>query len=627
MIIFRKERLEAELAALRDEWRVQMERSLKSVADEAIARLTRDSATMETEVAARVAGMGQALTEATVQTENKLNTLREELNQEDERSQRGLSQLEDAERRINDETAKLAQATGEIDLKLSGLRQYLDEQNDRLHESLRQLQAADERLSQQLSKLDAVAHAAGQNLESRAAAVLDGTSQEMTRRVEERVAAGGEQARAVGQDLESRAAAVLDGTSQEMARRAEERLAASREQARAAGQDLESRAAAILETASQEMARRAEERVAAWGEQARTAGQDLESRAAAILETASQEMTRRAEAAMQAWGERVRSIQEAAGQEIDRFGIQLKNDLSSRLEGTNEILKNIEATTAAAQESLRSTQESLASVSDRALGALTGRMESLMQDFMGNTERQMEESGRAATAKWIAELEDKATDATYTAFGSLFKVSEWCEKKATMRMQAALEKGLDAASDNVREKAEAALREFSAQAEAARGRISEFIEAERAQIRTAWETEGQEITSRLRAAFTEDTQATFNRASQDLLNQVSSVLETVRAETQAHENRLRDVVSQLGEQAIQAHEMRLDQVSRSSLQETISKFSQESSQHLDTLVISAEQRLRHTCNEVFTEVGEALRQRLLELTFPRPQAKAATDSA
>jgi hypothetical protein len=179
----------------------------------------------------------------------------------------------------------------------------------------------------------------------------------------------------------------------------------------------------------------------------------------------------------------------------------------------------------------------------------------------------------------------------------------------------------------VREKAEAALREFSAQAEAATGRISEFIEAERARIRTSWETEGQEITSRLRAAFTEDTQATFNRASQDLLNQVSSVLETVRAETQAHENRLRDVVSQLGEQAIQAHEMRLDQVSRSSLQETISKFSQESSQHLDTLVISAEQRLRHTCNEVFTEVGEALRQRLLELTFPRPQAKAATDSA
>jgi hypothetical protein len=627
MIIFRKERLEAELTALRDEWRVQMERSLKSVADEAIARLTRDSVAMEKEVAARVAGMGQALTEATVQTESKLATLREALDQEDERSRRGLSQLEDAESRVNDRTATLAEATGEIDLKLSGLRQYLDEQNDRLHESLRQLQAADERLSQQLSKLDAVAHAAGQNLESRAAALLDGTSQEITRRAEERAAAWSEQARAAGQALESRAAAILESASQEMTRRAEERAAAWGEQAHAAGQNLESRAAAILEAASQEMTRRAEERVAASDERARAAEQDLESRATAVLETASQEMTRRAEAAVEAWGERVRSLQEATGQEIDRFGVQLKNELSSRLDGTNEILRNIEATTAAAQESLRSTQESLAGVSERALEDVAGRMESLMQDVMGNSERQMEESGRAAIAKWIAELEDKATDATYTAFGSLFKVSEWCEKKAQTRMQAALEKGLNAASDNVREKAEAALREFSAQAEAATGRISEFIEAERAQIRTAWETEGQEITSRLRAAFTEDTQATLSRASQDLLNQVSAVLEAVRAETQAHENRLRDVVSQLGEQAIQAHEMHLDQLSRSSLQETISKFSQESSQHLDTLVMSAEQRLRHTCNEVFTDVGEALRQRLLELTFARPAAKAATDSA
>ena len=73
--------------------------------------------------------------------------------------------------------------------------------------------------------------------------------------------------------------------------------------------------------------------------------------------------------------------------------------------------------------------------------------------------------------------------------------------------------------------------------------------------------------------------------------------------------------------------MRLDQLSRSSLQETIGKFSQESSAVLETLLRSAEERLRHTCNEVFTEAGEALRQRLLELTFLRPAAKAATDSA
>ena len=520
MIIFRKERLETELAALRDDWRRQMERSLKTAAEETLATLRRESEAMEREVGSRVAGMGRALTEVTVQTENKADMLRDALNQQDEQSRQTLLQLEAAEqrleRRINDEAAKLAQATGEVDVKLSELRQYLDQQNERLHESLRQLRAADEHLGEQLSKLDRLAHAAGQNLESRANSILDATSQEMTRRAEEATAA---------------------------------------------------------------------------------------------------------------WSGQVRSIQDATGYEIDRFTTQLKADLSSRLEGTNETLRNIEAATRAAQESLQSTQESLARVSEQALEASAERMQGFLHDLLANAERQMEEAGRGATAKWIAALEDKATDATYTAFGSLFKVSEWCEKKAQQRMQDALEQGLNAASDNVREKAEAALREFSAKAEAATAQISASIETGCGQIRAAWETEAEQVRNRLRTAVTEETQATLSRASEDLVNQVSAALETVRAETLAQENRLREVVAQLGEQSAQTHELRLEQVSRLSLQETISKFSQESSDILETLARSAEERLRHTCNEVFTEAGETIRQRLLELTFSRPAAKAATDSA
>jgi chitodextrinase len=520
MIIFRKERLETELAGMRDEWRKQMERSLKSVADEAISRITRDSEAMEKEASSRVAKMGEALTEVAVQTENKFNILRDALSDQDERSRQTLRQLEAADlriqERVNDEAAKLVQASSELDLKLSGLRQYLDEQNDRLQESLRGMQAADERMNGQLSKLDRIVEAAGQNLESRANAVL--------------------------------------------------------------------------ETTSQEMKRRAEETISAWTEQVRTVGH-------------------------------------VTDQEIDRFTDHLKTELSRRLESTNETLKNIETATMAAQESLKSTQENLSKVSEQVLESANGRMHAFVQDLVANAEHQVEESGRAATAKWIAQLEDKATDTTYTAFGSLFKVSEWCEKKAQMRMQAALEKGLNAASDNVREKAENALQEFSTKAEAASGEISKVIEEWRAQIRANAESEGEQLLSRLRTTFTEDAQATLSRASQDLLNQVSSVLETVRAETLERENRMREAVAQLGEQAIQAHEMRLDRISRTSLQETISKFSQESNEVLETMSRSAEERLRSTCNQVFTEAGEALRQRLLELTFLRPAAKAATESS
>lgn len=492
-----------------------MERSLKAVADESIARITRESAVMEKEAAARVAALGRVLTEAAAQTETKLSALRGALDQQDEKSRRTLIQLEAAEQRIKENTAQLAEATGEVDLKLDGLRQYLDEQNERLHDLLSKLQAAEERLGEQLSKLDVLTQAAGQS---------------------------------------------------------------------------------------------------------------IESRAAAAIETTSQEMMRRAEDAMATWTEQLRIVQHAAGMEIEKFSAQLKSELSSRLNGTTETLRNIEAATIAAQESLRNSQDSLARVSEQAIEAAATRMQSLMQELAGNSERQMEESGRAATAKWIAELEDKATDATYTAFGTLFKVSEWCEKKAQIRMQAVLEKGLHAASDNVREKAEAALHEFSTKAEAASGQITAFIDAQREQIRAACEADGEQLASRLRAAFADDAQATLSKASQDLLAEANSVMDTIRTEAQSQENRLRETVALLADQAIEAHGLRLEQLSRSSLQETIGKFSQESTEHLETLVRSAEQRLRHTCNEVFAEVGESLRQRMLELTFPRPAAKAATDS-
>jgi len=516
MIIFRKERLETELAALRNEWRGQMERSLKAVADDAIGRLTRDSEKMEKEVASRIAGMGQALTEATTQTENKLNSLREAMNQQDERAQRALAHLEEAEQRIHGEASRLAQATADVDLKLGGLRQYLDEQNDRLQQSLRHLQVSEEHLSQQLSRLDAVAQAAGQN---------------------------------------------------------------------------------------------------------------LEGRATSILETASEEMTRRAEDVMTAWTQQVRMVQDATSREIDRFSSQLKTEFVARLDSASETLRSIETVTSAAQESLRRTQESLANVTEHSVEAAAGRMQGVIQELIGSSERRMEESGRAATAKWIAELEEKATDATYTSFGSLFKATEWCEKKAQVRMQAALEKGLNAASDNVREKAETALREFSEKAVAATSEISTLIETQSAQLRTAWEAEGERLTSRLRTAWTEDTQATLSKAKQDLLAEVSSVLETVRAEAEAQENKVKEAIVQLGDQAIQTHEARVEQIANASLQNTINKFNQESAEHLETLVRSAEQRLRHTCNQVFTEAGEALRMRLLELSLPRPAAKAATDSA
>ena len=59
------------------------------------------------------------------------------------------------------------------------------------------MQGAEERLGEQLSKLDVLTRAAGESIESRAAAAIETTSQEMMRRAEDAMSTWTEQLRIV----------------------------------------------------------------------------------------------------------------------------------------------------------------------------------------------------------------------------------------------------------------------------------------------------------------------------------------------------------------------------------------------------------------------------------------------
>ncbi len=179
-IVFRKERLEAELDALRTKWMERMEQSLRTVADESAARLSRDSE--------RIQQMNKAFAETTAEAEARLSSLRKALNQQDDRFQQALVELQATERRIGTQTAKLAEATTEVEDKLSRLREYLNQLS-------RRQQDADQRLNEHVARIDILTQAARQNLEQRATALLETASQEIERlssqlKIESRSAVG-----------------------------------------------------------------------------------------------------------------------------------------------------------------------------------------------------------------------------------------------------------------------------------------------------------------------------------------------------------------------------------------------------------------------------------------------------
>lgn len=92
-----------------------------------------------------------------------------------------------------------------------------------------------------------------------------------------------------------------------------------------------------------------------------------------------------------------------------------------------------------------------------------------------------------------------------------------------------------------------------------------------------------------------------------------SAKETWRTQREGQERQLRDALARLGEDSIDAYRKRLENASNAWLVAAVTTLTRQSEDAIGTLANSAERRLRQTCSEVFAELGDTLRHRLLEL--------------
>ena len=403
---------------------------------------------------------------------------------------------------------------------------------------------------------------------------------------------------------------------------------------------------------------------------AHTVEQALEQRAAALLEAQSQEMARRAQGAITAWAERLQPALEATGQQVvTRLAVQLKAELKDKVESAGAMVTRLEGTIESAEEALHNREESLARGSEHAIQSACERV----KDLASALTRDFQEAGRAAAEKWIAEIDGKATETSHHTFESIFKTAEWYEKKVHTQMQAAIDKGMENAIATLKEKAremsgifgteldhysrsyvehtqgqveeaaretlerlrkhaeemaaasagsivqqaredsEAALVEFREQAAGLSGQIKTHFEAHAAEALTRAGTDSQLLVAEFRAALKLQAQDELSGARKELLTQLGSAREELRLETEAQQQKLLQSVAGLNDQAIEDYKRRLEAASNSWLLTTVSKLSQQSEQHVQTLTKAAEERLRAACTEVFSGVGDALRRGLLDV--------------
>jgi hypothetical protein len=408
---------------------------------------------------------------------------------------------------------------------------------------------------------------------------------------------------------------------------------------------------------------------------------EMKRRSDALIESQSEEMNRRAEAIANSVVERLEPGLLAAGRQLlSSLAQDIEQQLAPQLDRAGAALRELEAGTVRAEEAARAREERLHELSERSLRDAAARAEEVFRQI----EARFEEAGVATQARLLAELDAKATDATHTAFESIFKSAEWYEKKSQTQMQATLEKGLAQAGEALRGKAgelsglfateldhftrsyvehakeqldetaraaatrtreaaqeasDAVAGGFSdraakiageqyqrlvAQSAAAQEHFAARIDAQAAETHSNLGDAARQTAANFRIEIEEQADASLGVARQKLDAQAETLTESWRAARAAEVQQVELDLAHIGNEAVENYKQRLDNASNTWVLTSVTKLNQQSQSLIENLATASEDRIRAACSGVFAAIGENLRQRVLR--DPEPDTRPKADS-
>ena len=142
------------------------------------------------------------------------------------------------------------------------------------------------------------------------------------------------------------------------------------------------------------------------------------------------------------------------------------------------------------------------------------------------------------------------------------------------------------------------------------------MEAHTTQIRSKLEGDARGFAAEFQRALSQHAQQTLALGKQELAIQIDQAKDALLIESQALERQFQASLNSLGTVAMDEHKQRLENASNSWLLTTVTKLNQQSESLITELADTTEKRLKAVCGNVFSEMGETLRQRLAALAAP-----------
>jgi len=382
------------------------------------------------------------------------------------------------------------------------------------------------------------------------------------------------------------------------------------------------------------------------------------------------EIQRRSQTALEEMQGRIRAnFEEASSQALAQFAQQIEEMKQPHIVQTEEALHRLAGGRSLLDAALALHQDRIRTAADEAFGESLARF----RENLGSVEQLLQESSHAITFRSLTELEGKAGDLKHEVVEELFKSAEWYEKKAQTQIQNQAERATEETANKLREKAGEISGVFASELDhSSRNFVGHTQTQMEEVVRDAFEraralfTEAADTTS---AAFTDEIQRTgrqeldgFNEEARRVTDEARARLEASRQElaqmataeqegflrrfraamagaleaglaeaqkkvsegfgplleswksmTDTHHHKMQGVYNEMGEQAAEQYKNRLESFSNQWILATAASLNHQSQEMISGIAVTAEEKLREVCAQVFAGVGESLRERLKEM--------------
>ncbi|HEV2490736.1 MAG TPA: PilZ domain-containing protein [Candidatus Acidoferrales bacterium] len=409
-----------------------------------------------------------------------------------------------------------------------------------------------------------------------------------------------------------------------------------------------------------EVARRAEDTSVQLEAMSQATFDEARRQLEALLASQTEQMNRRAEDVIREKSAGLeKPAREVADGALRRLAEQVQEQLQPHIARAEQVSQQLAAADVQAEDSLRKLRERMHEISEQALAASLERMRQQTAEFPA----EFEQSCRTALARVQEELEAKSTDATHSTFEAMYKSAEWYQKKAQTSMQAALEKVLEQSTGTMRERAGELSRLFASEldhysrsyVDQAKETLQEDAKEVKEQTRAQLEETAKTATASLSDEFQrimgqslgrfEQATKTSTAHAQDVMkegadkamgdfdshleermvqgatlarkhleSQLKPLIDAFYTKRTDEQNEWLEQMKGVVEQSIEQYKERLENTSNSWLLASATTLGQHSKGVLETLSKAAEERLRDTCGDVFADLGDKLRARLLGLS-------------